>query len=101
VIFELFHATNDAGSARARRYVTEHALVERVRFRNVFYPEVRADLAARGGTTTPALSSRRRAGRRGVAASQGWVPDGFAGGAGRHAPWDRLDPGLITDEPWV
>jgi hypothetical protein len=55
VKLELFHAVPDAGSARARRLVTERGLLERVRFRNVFYPEVAADLAARGGAQTPAL----------------------------------------------
>jgi hypothetical protein len=55
-MIELFHATNDDGdSAAVRRFVVEHALVERVRFRNVFYPEVQADWTARGGTRTPAL----------------------------------------------
>lgn len=52
---ELFHATNDIGSAEARQRVVERGLVGRVRFRNVFYPEVRADLDARGGTSTPAI----------------------------------------------
>ncbi len=51
----LFHATNDADSAAARRRVVERGLEGRVRFRNVFYPEVQTDLAARGGGRTPAL----------------------------------------------
>jgi hypothetical protein len=55
VIPELFHATNDAGSAEARKRVVDRGLVDRVRFRNVFYPEVQADLDARGGKTTPAV----------------------------------------------
>lgn len=54
-MIELFHATNDEGSAEARKLVVDRGLVGRVRFRNVFYPEVRADLAARGGATTPAV----------------------------------------------
>jgi hypothetical protein len=55
-MIELFHATNDAGaSAAARRFVTEHGLEDQLRFRNVHYPEVLADLRARGGTRTPAL----------------------------------------------
>jgi hypothetical protein len=54
-VIELFHATNEAASARARRFVVEHGLEAQVRFRNVFYPEVTADLTARGGTRTPAL----------------------------------------------
>lgn len=53
--FELFHAVTDASSARVRRYVVEHELEHAVRFRNVTYPEVQADLTARGGTDTPAL----------------------------------------------
>jgi len=52
---ELFHATNDAGSAAARQRVVARGLEERIRFRNVFYPEVQADLTARGGNGTPAL----------------------------------------------
>jgi hypothetical protein len=56
-MIELFHAVNDGGeSAAARAFIVEHELSERVRFRNVFYDEVRADLAARGGSgRTPAL----------------------------------------------
>ncbi len=50
---ELFHAVNDAGSAAARRRVVELQL--QIRFRNVFYEEVQKDLAARGGSRTPAL----------------------------------------------
>ncbi len=52
---ELFHAIGDAGSAVARRFVVEHGLEEKVRFRNLHYPEVEADFRARGGTTLPAL----------------------------------------------
>lgn len=52
---ELFHATNDADSAAARTAVVERGLVERVRFRNIFYPEVQADFGARGGARLPAL----------------------------------------------
>lgn len=51
--FELFHAIADDGSARVRRWVVEHHA--KVRFRNVVYPEVMADLTARGGTAAPAL----------------------------------------------
>jgi hypothetical protein len=54
-MIELFHATNDEGSAEARKLVVDRNLVGKIRFRNIFYPEVRADLDARGGTTTPAL----------------------------------------------
>jgi hypothetical protein len=54
---ELFHAIADAGSAKVRRYVVEHELLSRLRYRNIFYPEVLADLTAHGGTerSVPAL----------------------------------------------
>ena len=53
---ELFHAVDDGGeSARARSAMLELGLIERVRIRNVFYPEVAADFRARGGTRTPAI----------------------------------------------
>lgn len=52
---ELFHAITDPGSAKVRKYVVDHELAEYVRFRNVTYPEVVADLTARGGGATPAL----------------------------------------------
>jgi hypothetical protein len=40
-----------------RKYVADHELLEMVRYRNVVYPEVMADLTARGGTaeSVPAL----------------------------------------------
>ena len=53
--FELFHRISDSESARVRRYVSEHDLLEHVRFRNVVYPEVQRDFAAHGGQTLPAL----------------------------------------------
>jgi hypothetical protein len=53
--FELFHAVGDDSSAKVRRFVVERELLEAVRFRNVTYDEVRADLTARGGTGAPAL----------------------------------------------
>jgi hypothetical protein len=52
---ELFHRLDEEGSARVRRWVTEHGLTERVRFRNLLYPKARAAFEARGGSTTPAL----------------------------------------------
>ena len=52
---ELFHAISDAGSAAVRRHVVAHGLEGRVRFRNVTYPEVEADLRARGGSRAPAV----------------------------------------------
>ena len=54
-MIELFHATNDAGSAAARQRVVARGLEARIRFRNIFYPEVQADLSARGGKGTPAI----------------------------------------------
>jgi len=54
---ELFHRLDEDGSARVRRWVTEHGMKDRVRFRNVLYPEAGADFAAHGGTVTPALWS--------------------------------------------
>jgi hypothetical protein len=54
-VIELFHATNDEASAAARQRVVDRGLVEHIRFRNIFYPEVETDLRARGGTSTPAV----------------------------------------------
>ncbi len=55
-LLELFHAANDGGaSAKVRSFVAASAWLERVRFRNVYYPEVIADLKAHGGEQTPAL----------------------------------------------
>jgi hypothetical protein len=48
--FELFNEIAGAGSARVRLHVMEHGLKADVRFRNIFYPEVVADLVARGGS---------------------------------------------------
>lgn len=53
--FELFHAIGDTSSARVRRFVVEQELGRIVRFRNINYPEVQADLSARGGAALPAL----------------------------------------------
>lgn len=53
--FELFHAIADASSAKVRKYIVDHELEGSVRFRNTSYPEVQADLTARGGTNAPAL----------------------------------------------
>lgn len=52
---ELFHRIADPPSAVARRYVVDHGLEDRVRFRNLTYPEVEADFHRLGGKTTPAL----------------------------------------------
>lgn len=53
--FELFHAISDASSAKVRRFIVERELDDAVRFRNVMYPEVQADLLVRGGSGVPAL----------------------------------------------
>jgi hypothetical protein len=54
---QLFHAIADRGSARVRNFVAEHELLDRLRYRNVIYPEVLADLQAHGGSpaSLPAL----------------------------------------------
>jgi hypothetical protein len=54
---ELFHAIADRGCARVRRYVTDHDLLGAMRYRNVYYPEVVADLIRHGGSESalPAL----------------------------------------------
>ena len=54
-LLELFHRLDEPRSARVRRWVAEHGLLDAVRFRNVVYPEASADFAARGGSETPAL----------------------------------------------
>jgi hypothetical protein len=48
--FELFNAIANTGSAKARLFIAEHGYLDDVRFRNVYYPEVVADLIARGGS---------------------------------------------------
>lgn len=52
---ELFHRLDEPRSARIRRWVAEHDLLQAVRFRNVVYPEAAADFASHGGAETPAL----------------------------------------------
>jgi len=54
-MYELFHAIGDAESAKVRAFITEHDLLSLLKFRNVHYDEVKADLTARGGTKAPAL----------------------------------------------
>ncbi len=53
-MIELFHATNDADSAAARKAIVDRGLLAKFRFRNIFYDEVKADFEARGGTQLPA-----------------------------------------------
>lgn len=52
---ELFHRIAHPPSARVRRYVVDFALEDRVRMRNLAFPEPEADFLARGGHTVPAL----------------------------------------------
>lgn len=52
---ELFHATNDLDSAAARQRVVDRGLEDRIRFRNIFYPEVQRDFATRRGARLPAV----------------------------------------------
>lgn len=52
---ELFHQIAEPESAEVRRWIVSHGVVEKVRLRNIEYPEALADFKARGGTGTPAL----------------------------------------------
>jgi hypothetical protein len=52
---ELFYEIADAASAEARKLVLASERRDDVRFRNLYYPEVRADFIARGGVRPPAL----------------------------------------------
>ena len=54
-MFELFHQVADTSSAKVRRFIVERELEPHIRFRNVAYEEVQADLKSRGGTVAPAL----------------------------------------------
>lgn len=54
-VLELFHRLAEPASAVARRYVVDYALEDRVRFRNVAFPEAEAAWKALGGHSTPAL----------------------------------------------
>jgi len=53
--YQLFHEVAQPASAQARKFVTEHRLGKLFQFRNIFYPEVQADFAARGGRELPAI----------------------------------------------
>ena len=52
---ELFYIIADADCATARKAALDAGVREKVSFRNLDYPEVKADYDARGGTTLPAL----------------------------------------------
>jgi hypothetical protein len=54
-VLELFHRLAEPSSAAARRYVVDYALEDRVRFRNVAFPEAEAAWKQLGGHSTPAL----------------------------------------------
>ena len=70
---ELFHAIDDADSAAARRRAAELGLVDGglVALRNVHFASHAADLAARGGSSLPALwdGARLHAGLRATLAA--------------------------------
>lgn len=52
---ELFHRIADKPSAEARRYIVDHALEDRIVFRNLVYAEAELDWTLHGGHSTPAL----------------------------------------------
>lgn len=54
-VLELFHRIAEPSSAVARRYVVDYALEDRVRFRNVAFPEAEAAWRELGGHGLPAL----------------------------------------------
>jgi hypothetical protein len=55
-VFELFHQIANAPSAEVRRYISEHELVDHVKFRNVDFDQHLEKLKARGGDgRVPAL----------------------------------------------
>ena len=53
--WQLFHRIDDADSAAARRELGRLGLYERVKMRNVYYPEAAADLEAIGADRVPTL----------------------------------------------
>jgi len=53
--YELFHVIADPASAQVRRFIVEQHLEAKVSFRNLTYPEAKADFEARGGRNAPAL----------------------------------------------
>ncbi len=55
VATELFYTIADAACGQARTAVMERGVREQVKFRNLYYEEVRRDFAARGGREVPAL----------------------------------------------
>jgi hypothetical protein len=75
---ELFYVIADADSAAARREIMAGPHLSAVRFRNLFYPEVQADFAARGGVAPPALwdGERLHAGIDAIRARLSAMPSG-------------------------
>ena len=59
---ELYYVIADSACARVRKWIDAQGLLEQVRYRNIVYPEVLADLAAHGGSETsfPALWDGQR-----------------------------------------
>ena len=54
-MLELIYIIADADCAAARKAAV--ASGKEIQFRNLYYPEVKADYDARGGTKLPAISS--------------------------------------------
>jgi hypothetical protein len=54
-VTELFYIIADTDCAAARKAAMADGVREKVSFRNLDYPEVAADFAARGGTHLPAI----------------------------------------------
>lgn len=54
-VLELFHRIAEPPSAVVRCYVEDYALEDRVRWRDVAFPEEAADWRRHGGHSTPAL----------------------------------------------
>ena len=48
--FELFNAIAHPGSAQVRKWIQQAGILHKLRFRNVVYPEIEADLLAGGGS---------------------------------------------------
>jgi hypothetical protein len=86
---QLFHEIADPASAAIRRRVVEAGLKDRIDFRNVAYPEARADFDRLGGSQVPALwdGSRLHVGPEPIRREL----DRLAGSAGATEPAHRPD----------